>query len=136
MIPRLSQTEELKHAFMDEPASQHISMVTGIRGSGKTVFMTSVGKQIAENQNWTVIELSPEQDLLDSLLAQLQKDKTLLRFLKSAQIDLSYPDVELKAEGTPQRKHPEIMLEQLLQNMKTTAKNFWLRLTRLRIIQM
>ena len=86
MIPRLNLMEKLKQAFMDEPASRHISMITGIRGSGKTVFMTSAGKQIAENPKWTVIDLSPEQDLLDSLLAQLQYDKTVLRFLKSARI--------------------------------------------------
>ncbi len=86
MIPRLNLMEKLKQAFMDEPASRHISMITGIRRSGKTVFMTSAGKQIAENPKWTVIDLSPEQDLLDSLLAQLQYDKTVLRFLKSARI--------------------------------------------------
>ena len=122
MIPRLNLTEELKHAFMDEPASQHISMITGIRGSGKTVFMTRVAKQIAENPKWTVVELSPEQDLLDALLAQLQKDKTVLRFLKSAQINLPFSSVELKAEGTPEMKHPEILLEKILENMKKRGR--------------
>ena len=122
MIPRLNLTEKLKHAFMDEPASQHISMITGIRGSGKTVFMTRVAKQIAENPKWTVVELSPEQDLLDALLAQLQKDKTVLRFLKSAQINLPFSSVELKAEGTPEMKHPEILLEKILENMKKRGR--------------
>lgn len=122
MIPRLNLTEELKHAFMDEPASQHISMITGIRGSGKTVFMTSAGKQIAENPKWTVIDLSPEQDLLDSLLAQLQYDKTVFCFLKSARINLPFSSDELKAEGTLEMKHPEILLEMILENMKKRGR--------------
>ena len=122
MIPRLNLMEKLKQTFMDEPASRHISMITEIRGSGKTVFMTRVAKQIAENPKWTVVELSPEQDLLDALLAQLQKDKTVLRFLKSAQINLPFSSVELKAEGTPEMKHPEILLEKILENMKKRGR--------------
>ena len=122
MIPRLNLMEKLKQAFMDEPASRHISMITGIRGSGKTVFMTRVAKQIAENPKWTVIDLSPEQDLLDSLLAQLQYDKTVLRFLKSARINLLFSSAELKAEGTPEMKHPEILLEKIQENMKKRGR--------------
>ena len=38
-------------------------MITGVRGSGKTVFMTDISKQIKEDESWIVVELNPEKDL-------------------------------------------------------------------------
>ena len=45
MIPRLSQIQEVENSFFDENIPQQIYMITGVRGSGKTVFMTSIASK-------------------------------------------------------------------------------------------
>lgn len=42
VIPRNTQKNEIIDAFLSEPSEQQIYMITGIRGCGKTVFMTDV----------------------------------------------------------------------------------------------
>ena len=111
LIPRTKQAMELIASFNAESSSQHIRMVTGIRGCGKTVFMTNVGRQLAMDPSWTVVELNPEQDLLESILAQLQ----------ISYIDLSDMCSGLKLEGA-QANCPEIALEKILQDMKKRGK--------------
>ena len=117
IIPRIRTTEELISTFTAENPSHHISMITGIRGSGKTVFMTAVSKQIAAQKGWTVIELSPEQDLLLTLVKKLGNEKTLSRIFQRTQINLSYFGIGLKVEGGVPLSDPEIALERMLESM-------------------
>jgi hypothetical protein len=46
-------------------------LISGIRGSGKTVLMTSVAKELAATGEWYVADLNPTQDLLEDLVYRL-----------------------------------------------------------------
>ena len=63
-ISRLVQTEEVVESLSD--MSQRVYMITGVRGSGKTVFMTEIKSIFAQKNDWVVIELSSERDMLQS----------------------------------------------------------------------
>ena len=41
-ISRMMQTKSVEDAFLNEVAPQQIFMITGVRGGGKTVFMTDL----------------------------------------------------------------------------------------------
>lgn len=123
VIPRLSAMEDLIHAFTSEKPTQHISLVTGVRGSGKTVFMTTFAKRIAEDDHWIAVELSPEQDLLKMLVARLGNDRKLGKILQHAEINLSYFGISLKVEGSGmQITDPSIALSRILESMKKHQK--------------
>ena len=62
-ISRITQTNEIVENFMEETPSTQIYMLTGVRGSGKTVMMTTVSKLIEDDSKWIVIELNPVRDL-------------------------------------------------------------------------
>ena len=116
-IPRLKAMDELVGAFISELSPQHIAMITGVRGSGKTVFMTNACKRISELGNWTTVELSPEQDLLESLVKKLANERTLSKIFQHTQINLSFFGVGLKVEGAPPVSDPEVALERMLDSM-------------------
>ena len=116
-IPRLKTMDELVAAFTSGVSPQHIAMITGVRGSGKTVFMTNACKQISEQGNWTTVELSPEQDLLESLVKKLANERTLSKIFQHTQINLSFFGVGFKVEGTPPVSDPEVALERMLESM-------------------
>lgn len=119
IIPRVTAMEDLLSAFTAEKPSQHISMITGVRGSGKTVFMTSFCKQIAQEPDWIVVEVSPEQDILQGLVTKLGNEKRLSKLLQRMQLNLSYFGLGLKVEGAGQQvKDPQIALERILAGMK------------------
>lgn len=122
LIPRITAMDELVSAFQAEIPSQHISMITGVRGSGKTVFMTTVSKTVTEQKDWTLIELSPEQNLLESLVKKLGNERTLSRIFQRTEINLSFFGVGLKVEGSSPVSDPEIALERMLDSMKKHHK--------------
>ena len=118
IIPRLRTMDELVTAFTSDKPSQHIAMITGVRGSGKTVFMTSAARAVSDRGNWTAVELSPEQDLLHSLVVKLAEEKTLSRLFQRTQINLSLFGVGLKVDGNSPVSDPEVALERMLESMK------------------
>ena len=46
-------------------------IITGVRGSGKTVMMTEISQKLRENDQWIVIELNPVTDLLKGLFIEI-----------------------------------------------------------------
>lgn len=95
------QRNQILEAFDSEPASQQIYMITGVRGSGKTVLMTEVCEHYRSNEQWLVIELNPNGDLLQGLLAKLSNHATCISFLKEAKINLSFWGLGIEVTGAP-----------------------------------
>lgn len=73
-IPRFAEYNKVIDTFSSETPSSHIFLITGARGTGKTVLMTSVSHELRKNKSWLHIDLNPEGDMLNSLAAQLIKE--------------------------------------------------------------
>ena len=70
-ISRISQTNEILENFNASEPPNQIYMLTGVRGSGKTVMLASVASEMKKDESWIVLELNPTRDLLQSLAAKL-----------------------------------------------------------------
>lgn len=88
-ISRISQTTEIMDNFNAEEPSNHVYMLTGIRGSGKTVMMTSIANEIKKDEKWIVVELNPTRDLLQSLAAKIYSLPQMYSHFVQAKFDFS-----------------------------------------------
>ena len=89
-IERPLQVNEIINAFTAEPVNQQIFLLTGIRGSGKTVMMTDISHKLNERNDWIVIELNPSTDLLNGMLSKLYSNQFCAGLIQSAKINLSF----------------------------------------------
>lgn len=48
-------------------------MITGVRGSGKTVFMTSIANELEKSEDWLVIRSTPTGDILGHVASELAR---------------------------------------------------------------
>ena len=122
MIPRLLLSDELVQSFTAEYPSTHVSIITGVRGCGKTVFMTSICKRFQQEKDWVVVELNPDRDLLQNLTARLSEEKSLTEIFKSAKINLSAFGLGLQIEGTEPVRDIEVALARMLESLKKHHK--------------
>lgn len=122
MIPRAQQTARVTEAFSAADPSQQVYVVAGVRGSGKTVFMTEIANTLARDERWVVEELNVEQDLLLSLAAKLNSRKTLSKIFIDAEVDLSLFGLGLRIKGTQPIADIETALERMLQSLKRGGK--------------
>ncbi len=121
-IHRAVQMNQVLDSFLDDVPSQQIYVITGVRGSGKTVFMTEVSKKIAADKGWIVVELNPERDMLTSLAAKLSSDHTLAGIFRSAKINLSFFGFGVEISGIPPITDIEMALTKMLISLKKERK--------------
>lgn len=122
MIPRTRMMGELMESFTADHPSSHVYIVTGVRGSGKTVFMTEVCKELQQDPDWVVIELNPELDLLQGLASKLSEEKKLKGIFNAASINLSWFGIGLQIEGTEPIRDIEVALARILESLKKHRK--------------
>lgn len=118
MIERPVQTREIYEAFTSEYVSQRTYMITGVRGSGKTVLMAELSDMIRTQEKWTVIPLTPEADMIHSLAAKLSNIRKFTEVFHDAKINLSLFGFGLEIDGEPPVTDDETAVARMLEAMK------------------
>lgn len=122
MISRLSQASDIIDQFTRPHPSQQVYMITGVRGSGKTVFMSDIANRLSENSNWIVVELNPNRDLLNSLAARLANTRGLAKVFQSAKINLSFLGFGVEMSGADPITDIEVALERMLEALRKEGR--------------
>ena len=98
LIPRTMQQSMILDEFRRDNPSNQVYVIVGPRGSGKTVFMTSVSKRLAREDGWITVELNPERSLLESLVAKLNSERNLVGLFRDAGV----PRIHNYLRGIPE----------------------------------
>ena len=85
-VERPVQINEILEAFTADTVNQQMFIITGVRGSGKTVMMTQISNKLRADADWVVIELNPATDLLSSMENAIRdgNEKEIENFFASA----------------------------------------------------
>lgn len=121
-ISRDKQMDEIVEGFTSDNPEFHVCMITGVRGSGKTVMMTEVSAEIRRNSDWIVAELSPERDMLRALTAELSNRKELLQVFRDAKINLSFLGFGLEIDSEPPITDVVVALDRMLGRLTDKGK--------------
>ena len=70
-INREILVDEIIGELDSEEIQNQCFMLSGTRGSVKTVTMTSIEKIKAEDENWIIVRLNPTKDMTEGLVAKL-----------------------------------------------------------------
>lgn len=121
-VERPVQTNEIIDTFTAEPVNQQMFLITGVRGSGKTVMMTEISRKLRTRDEWVVIELNPSVDLLQGMLSKLNSNPVCAGIIKSAKIDLSFWGFGVSIEGAAPITDAETAIIAILEKMKKNGK--------------
>ena len=121
-IARPVQTTEIIEAFTSEPINQQIFMITGVRGSGKTVMMTDICNRLRTDEDWIVIELNPTTDLLQGLAAKLMRNAVCADIFKKAKLNLSFLGVGVELSPNVPIADLETAVNAMLQSLARKEK--------------
>ncbi|MCR5768558.1 MAG: ATP-binding protein [Lachnospiraceae bacterium] len=125
-VSRAMQQAIIEDSFTEEEPSQQVYLISGVRGSGKTVFMTNVSKKITSQKGWILVNLNPERDMLNSLAAKLAGDNELVKIFKNAKINLSFFGFGLEVSNTAPIADIEMALSKMLESLKKHHKRVFI----------
>lgn len=114
LISRGQETAEIIESFQQEHPDNQVLMLTGVRGSGKTVTLTTISNELRKMKNWIVVDLNPERDMLQTLAAELSNRPTLGQMFKDASINLSFLGFGLNIDGEPPITDIPVALDRML----------------------
>ena len=123
VISRDAQISEIVDGFTSENPEFQVCMITGVRGSGKTVLMTEIASEIRTDRDWIVAELSPERDILHALAAELSNRKDLLQIFKDAKLNLSFLGFGNEIDSEPPITDTVVALDKMLKQLTKKGKH-------------
>ena len=121
-IDRDLMIEEITGALNEEECQNPCIMLTGLRGTGKTVTMTEIEKVLEQENGWIVVRLNPTRDLLSSLLARLYDSKEYLTKFINTNVNLSKFGIGINLSAKPPVADIESALEIILKEIKKRGK--------------
>ena len=122
LVSRVANIKEVTTTFGAENPTQQAFLITGVRGSGKTVLMTEICKNLRKDDKWIVVELNPERDMLEALASKLSSENNLARIFKSAKINLSFFGFGLSVSDAAPITDIEVALAKMLGSLKRHGK--------------
>lgn len=121
-IDRGSLSNSLLKAFDDETSSNRVCLITGVRGSGKTTELSYLSSFYKKNDEWVVVQLAPERDMIHHLAAELSNANGLSSLFKDAQINLSLLGFGISIDGVPPITDEVVAIKKMLGALKKHNK--------------
>ncbi len=121
-ISRVIQKAEVINAFSKGIPPQQIFMIMGVRGCGKTVFMTEVEKEFRNNEEWIVVDLNSSKDMLKALVAKLGSLNKLASIFQKANINLSLFGIGIEVSNSVPIVDSEVALIEMLESLNKHGK--------------
>ena len=110
-ISRNEQIEKVIGSFNMETASNRVYMISGVRGSGKTVSLAEISEYYSNKEDWVVLRLSADTDIIEGAISELNRKAEIGVLGFEFSLNLGVAGFKVNASGS------EISSESRLRNM-------------------
>ena len=117
-INREHVSEKICNDFcLDFPLS-HIYIISGVRGSGKTVLLTDVSKTIEKKKDWIVVDVNPNREILEQIASGIYENAHVKHLFLSKSFSFSFHGFGFSIEGETPVSNVKTILEKMLTVLK------------------
>lgn len=89
-------------------------IITGIRGSGKTVLLRSIEEKLSLDSKWVVINVNPQGQMLESIANKLYDVASLKKIIGKITLSINLGVITLTRESGEKTSDPEIIIEHMV----------------------
>lgn len=98
-IKRIKEAETIITEFSANPISNYVYIITGPRGSGKTVLMSSVANKLAKNDDWIVVDPDPKDNILENIASEIYETTNAKKLFLKGEFSFSFQGVSFSLKG-------------------------------------
>lgn len=121
-IERLKDSEQIIQDFQSDEPSNYAYMITGIRGSGKTVLLSYVANFLKNDDRWIVVDLAYRENLLENLASELYEEGKVKRLFLKTEFNFSFHGLSLAIKGDNPVTNVLTLLKKMLDLIKAKGK--------------
>lgn len=93
IISRENELNMIYDSFLSNSPNTNVYILTGIRGSGKTVAMAGVVNYFKKKKDYICVELNPESDMLEQLASKIYDEANLKKLFIKTEFNFSFKGI-------------------------------------------
>jgi hypothetical protein len=121
-IDRPEERSLIENSFLSESPSVNSYLITGVRGSGKTVLLSSLSSFFSERGDWLVVELNPELDMLEDLASRLYVEAPVKFHFAKKEFSFSFRGAGFRIEGERPIASASSLIEEMMRIISRKKK--------------
>ena len=121
-ISRAGVINSVIETFTSEEPDEQAYKLTGIRGTGKTVTLTAIERSLKEDEDWVVLGLRPDTDIMSDLISNLYSYVPAITKFVDANLNLSAFGIGVNLSKKSPSTSADYVLKVLLQELKKRNK--------------
>lgn len=121
-ISRFENTEEIISNFTSNHPVSQTYLIEGVRGSGKTVMMTTITAELLKRENWLVVDVNAANDPVDDLAMRLSDTYRKLPNPMKQGFNISVLGIGVGIGGDKEEPNSITVIEDILKFCKKKGK--------------
>jgi polyhydroxyalkanoate synthesis regulator protein len=121
-IERLEEKQRIIGDFSMPNPPTNVYIITGLRGTGKTVLLSAIADYFKSSDDWIVVDASSKKNILETIAASIyEKAKVKWLFWKKA-FSFSFQGLSISIQGENPVSSVNVLLEKMLDCLKKQNK--------------
>ena len=119
-ISRTDQIGKIIQTFDMEIPSSKVYMIAGVRGSGKTVSLTEISEHYESKDDWVVLNLSADVDIIAGAVSEINRTSGLQNL--NLELNVNFGIAGIAVNQNKETLEKEAMLRSILEKLKEKGK--------------
>lgn len=122
MIERLDEQNLIISSFSSDKPSEQTYIITGQRGSGKTVLLSKVYNHFKEQKDFVVADPGPKNHIIENLVSIIYENGKMKRLFAETEFSFSFQGISLSLKGKTPISSAYALLCKMLEYLKKKGK--------------
>ena len=121
-IKRIKESDKIISEFESEKPSNYVYIITGLRGSGKTVLLSSISNHFINENDWIVVDPGPKDNILENIASELYETGKLKKLFIKSEFSFSFHGISFSVEGKEPVSSVITLIKRMLDYLKKKGK--------------
>lgn len=121
-ILRRKETDLITDEFLSMNPSNFVYLITGVRGSGKTVLLSSISSLFKKNNDWIVINPMSKTNILENIASEIYENANVKKIFLKKSISFSFHGISFSIKGDIPVSSVSTLIKKMLEVIKEDNK--------------
>ena len=117
-IARTSETNQIENSFNSDVPESKVFILTGPRGSGKTVLLSQIKHHYDQEANWIAVDLNTYANMIEQLCAGIYEKGKIKHLFLRKEFNFSFKGIGFSIQGDNPVSNVDALLDKMLSYLK------------------